>query len=32
MTTRSPDDLKALRKVIEALTPFKKDDQERIVR
>jgi hypothetical protein len=30
--TTSPDDLEAVRKVIEALTPFNKDDQERIVR
>jgi hypothetical protein len=30
--TTSPDDLEAVRKVIDALTPFNKDDQERIVR
>jgi hypothetical protein len=30
--TTSPDDLEAVRKVIEALTPFNQDDQERIVR
>src|SRR6185437_1662348 len=30
--TTSPDDLEAVRKVIEALTPFNTDDQERIVR
>jgi hypothetical protein len=30
--TTSPDDLEAVRKVIEALTPFNGDDQERIVR
>ena len=30
--TTIPDDLEAVRKVIEALTPFNKDDQERIVR
>lgn len=30
--TTPPDDLEAVRKVIEALTPFNKDDQERIVR
>jgi hypothetical protein len=28
----SADDLEAVRKVVDALTPFKKDDQERIVR
>ncbi len=30
--TTNPDDLEAVRKVIDALTPFNKDDQERIVR
>lgn len=30
--TTNPDDLEAVRKVIEALTPFNKEDQERIVR
>jgi hypothetical protein len=32
MTATVPDDLEAVRKVIDALTPFSKDDQERIVR
>ena len=31
-TTKTPDDLEALRTVVAALTPFKQPDQERIIR
>jgi len=31
-TTKTPDDLEALRTIVAALTPFKQPDQERIIR
>ena len=31
-TTKTPDDLEAVRNIVAALAPFKKDDQERIIR
>src|SRR5580692_11181689 len=31
-TTKTPDDFEAVRNIVAALAPFKKDDQERIIR